>query len=375
MRGLLAILAVAASLPAAALSLEDFRDPQDGRFDTSRFLLDLNGFLPLPFIITEPAIGYGGGAALLFFDRNAPPPGAAAREGRFVPPDITAAGGMATENGTRGGFAGHLGFSSDGNWRYMGAVARTSLNLSWFGADFLPGAGSEGRDYNLDADLLVADVRRRIPGTDWMAGLRYVRADTQSRFDLGRPAEVPQRSLDVAIGGLALVAEYDDRDSIFTPGSGKRITAYVHDFAPRWGGDQSFRLYKAAVNAFASPRRDLVLGGRLDWRGSSGNTPFYALPFVELRGIPALRYQGEQAAVAEVEARWNLDGRWSAVGFGGAGRAAGPEEGLGSAKTRWAGGVGIRYFLARAMGLHVGVDVARGPEKGAFYIVMGSAWR
>lgn len=188
MRGLLAILAVAASLPAAALSLEDFRDPQDGRFDTSRFLLDLNGFLPLPFIITEPAIGYGGGAALLFFDRNAPPPGAAAREGRFVPPDITAAGGMATENGTRGGFAGHLGFSSDGNWRYVGAVARTSLNLSWFGADFLPGAGSAGRDYNLDADLLVADVRRRIPGTDWMAGLRYVRADTQSRFDLGRTA-------------------------------------------------------------------------------------------------------------------------------------------------------------------------------------------
>lgn len=375
MRRLLAILAVAASLPAAALSLEDFRDPQDGRFDTSRFLLDLNGFLPLPFIITEPAIGYGGGAALLFFDRNALPPGAAAREGRFVPPDITAAGGMATENGTRGGFAGHLGFSSDGNWRYVGAVARTSLNLSWFGADFLPGAGSGGRDYNLDADLLVADVRRRIPGTDWMAGLRYVRADTRSRFDLGRPAEVPQRSLDVAIGGLALVAEYDDRDSIFTPGSGKRITAYVHDFAPRWGGDQSFRLYKAAVNAFASPVRDLVLGGRLDWRGSSGNTPFYALPFIELRGIPALRYQGEQAAVAEVEARWNLDGRWSAVGFAGAGRAAGPEEGLGSAKTRWAGGVGIRYFLARAMGLHVGVDVARGPEEGAFYIIMGSAWR
>ncbi len=37
--------------------------------------------------------------------------------------------------------------------------------------------------------------------------------------------------------------------------------------------------------------------------------------------------------------------------------------------------MGIRYFLARAMGLHVGVDVARGPEEGAFYIVMGSAWR
>ncbi|NJD86399.1 MAG: glyceraldehyde-3-phosphate dehydrogenase, partial [Betaproteobacteria bacterium] len=102
MRSLLPILVAGLSLPAAALSPGDFRDPEDGRFDTSRFLLDLKGFLPMPILITEPAIGYGGGAALLFFDRNAPPDGQA-REGRFVPPDITAAGGMATENGTRGG--------------------------------------------------------------------------------------------------------------------------------------------------------------------------------------------------------------------------------------------------------------------------------
>lgn len=35
--------------------------------------------LPVPLVVTEPAIGYGGGAARLFFDRNAPVPGEEAR--------------------------------------------------------------------------------------------------------------------------------------------------------------------------------------------------------------------------------------------------------------------------------------------------------
>ena len=44
-----------------------FRDPEDGELDASAWLLDKKGFLPVPIIVTEPAIGYGGGAALLWF--------------------------------------------------------------------------------------------------------------------------------------------------------------------------------------------------------------------------------------------------------------------------------------------------------------------
>jgi hypothetical protein len=379
-RQVLAAVAVAAmaAMPrvAPAMSLEDLRDPEDGRFDTSRFLLDLKGFLPMPILITEPAIGYGGGAALLFFSRNPPPEGGAASGRQFNPPDITAVGGIATENGTRGGFAGHLGFSADGKWRYVGGVGRMSLNVAYYGDPLFPGSvASDGIDYTLKADVGIVDVRRRVGDTPWYAGLRYVYSGTESKFDTGRPAEIPARQLDMAIGGLALLAEYDDRDSIFTPGSGTRFTAYVHDFGERFGGDQSFRLYKAAVNHYASVHRNVVLGARLDYRASSGDTPFYALPFVELRGIPALRYQGERAAVAELEGRWNLDGRWSLIGFAGAGKASGRSGDLGSADTRWAGGIGFRYYLARALGLHAGVDVARGPEESAIYLILGSAWR
>ena len=47
--------------PARADLLEGFRDPQDGKFDLSEWLLDRKGVLPVPLLITEPALGLGGG--------------------------------------------------------------------------------------------------------------------------------------------------------------------------------------------------------------------------------------------------------------------------------------------------------------------------
>jgi hypothetical protein len=372
-RAIAAACLLAAAPSAGAVSLEDFRDPQDGRLDMSRYLLDLKGFLTVPIVVTDPAVGYGGGAALVFFRRNAPPPGEAQAPGRFTPPDITAAGGIATENGSRAAFVGHLGFSTDGNWRYMAAAAKASLNLSYFVDS--PIAGGRELGYNLKADFVVAEARRRLFGSNWHAGLRYLRANTESRFDLGLPEGIPARQADLAIGGLAVVGEYDTRDTIFTPSRGTRIQLQAFDFGPAFGGDDSFRLYLADVNTYLQPHRRLVLGVRLDYRASSGDTPFYAVPYIDMRGIPALRYQGDRVAVAEMEARWDLDGRWSLIGFGGGGRAAAKDGTLGSAPTHWAGGAGFRYYLARAMGLHAGLDVARGPEDTTVYLIVGSAWR
>ena len=63
---------------------------------------------------------------LVFFQRNEP---TADRPGKSTPPDITAIAGMATENGTRGGGVGHLGFSRDGNWRYSAGAGKASVNV------------------------------------------------------------------------------------------------------------------------------------------------------------------------------------------------------------------------------------------------------
>jgi hypothetical protein len=53
-----------------------FFDPEDGKLDMSDFLLNHKGALPVPTIITEPAVGYGFGLGLLFSPNpwRMPPP-------------------------------------------------------------------------------------------------------------------------------------------------------------------------------------------------------------------------------------------------------------------------------------------------------------
>ena len=53
--------------PAAAKPsfMAQFKDPEDGAFDMAQFLLSKHGFLVVPIVITEPAIGYGGGVSLV----------------------------------------------------------------------------------------------------------------------------------------------------------------------------------------------------------------------------------------------------------------------------------------------------------------------
>ena len=50
--------------------MDKFIDPKDKKFDVSDWLLKHKGFLPVPQIITEPAVGFGVGLALLFFHQS-----------------------------------------------------------------------------------------------------------------------------------------------------------------------------------------------------------------------------------------------------------------------------------------------------------------
>ena len=81
------------------------------------------------------------------------------------------------------------------------------------------------------------------------------------------------------------------------------------------------------------------------------------------------------AAVAEVELWWQATPRWSLLAFSGAGRAWGRRDDFSQAETVTTTGGGFRYLIAKKLGLHAGIDVARGPEGRAFYIQVGSPWR
>ena len=365
-----AALLLASAGPALAQVPERFRDAEDGQLDLSDYLLRHRGVLPMPLVVTEPAVGYGGGLALAYFSQSFEQSAEASRAAGepVIPPDIAVAAAIKTENGTWAGGAGYMGFWDHDRWRYIGGAGKAELNLDYFSLQ------GDARAYRLDASLLMQQLVRRIGTSDWFAGARYTYVSTQSRFASGTPPDVPQRSLDTSIGKLGLVADHDTRDNIFTPNRGVFVEAEAAFARGAFGSDSRYQTLYARAYSW-HPVGDFVLGMRGDARLSSGDVPFYAQPYIVLRGVPAVRYQDKNALVAETEARWNLDSRWALVAFGGVGKAYGRRQPWSEADTVAAGGAGLRYLIARKLHLYAGLDVARGPEDTALYIQVGSAWR
>jgi len=105
----------------------------------------------------------------------------------------------------------------------------------------------------------------------------------------------------------------------------------------------------------------LTFGARGNYAWTSSDTPFFLRPFVVLRGVPAVRYQGDQAVSGESELRWQFHERWSAVAFGGAGATRTDRRRDVLRQSVGSGGAGFRYELARKFGLNAGIDIAHSP--------------
>ena len=355
-----------------------FEDPEDHQLDASEWLLDRKGFLPVPIVITEPAVGYGAGIGLVFFRGSLREMETRSQESgkRFTPPGIFGAAAAGTENGTA--FAGggaRLSFKDD-RWRYQGGVAYTDANLTFYGIGNELGTGDEKIGFNLDGWISSQQVLRRLGDTNQHVAFRWVWLDLKSQFDDDRPEPtLSEEERAARDSGIGLSWEYDSRDSIFTATRGIKAAIETLFYDPSWGGENTFQVYRAQVFGYAPAGKHLLLGGRLDGRTARGEVPFYQLPYIDLRGIPALRYQDEKAAMIEAEIRWLITPRWSAVGFAGVGRAWGRLDGFDEASDPDTQGVGFRYLLARRLRLATGIDYAVGPDDHAVYLQVGSAWR
>jgi len=141
-----------------------------------------------------------------------------------------------------------------------------------------------------------------------------------------------------------------------------------------FGSDYDYENLNLYGLAYYPLRKNVIAGFRYEMQQVFGAPPFYMKPFINLRGIPAMRYQGNIFSLAETEFRWDFVTRWSAVGFAGTGKAYDSWSDFDNASWRSSGGLGLRYLIARDFKLRMGVDLARGPEQWAYYIVFGSTW-
>lgn len=351
---------------------ETFLDPVDGQFDTSHWLLNKKGFLPVPIIITEPAIGYGAGLALAYFHGNL----GGGKDA--VKPSVSVVAAGATENGTWFAGGGHLGIWKHDSVRYKGGIGAGLIKMDYYGVSSgLDDKLDIGIEFETEAVFFLQEIQFRLRDSDFFAGASYTFVDTQNTFKLkldDQPVPgLPGAKFDSRSAALGLMLEYDNRNNILTPSTGTHAQIKSQFFEKALGSDKDYNRHGAYIKHYTQFNDQWMLGLRADAKAIDGDAPFYSYPFIQMRGIKAMRYQGEQTALGEVELSWVFKPRWTLVGFAGAGKAFGSSEAKDS-DLIISRGLGMRYLLASKLGLKMGIDIAKGPEDTAFYITAGSAW-
>ncbi len=355
---------------AGTNAVSKFRSPEDGWPDASEFLKEKHGFVPVPLIVTDPAVGYGGGVGLMFLSKPLPQ-----EEDGLGRPNITIVGGLGTGNGTWGTFAGDMRYWLDEHLQTLVGALYSSVNLKYYGIGDDPALANDPMKYNLEPKGGTVRAKYRFGDTRIWAGLNYGFASTEVSFSNppGTPG-LPAFQHESNVGGLTPSFTFDTRDNFFTPNRGTYLETSAGLFSPALGSDQDFQRANLIAMQFIPLGSKLFLGVRAEGAASFGNEPFYLRPYISLRGAPTLRYQGEEVAQIETELRWQFWKRFSLVGFVGGGATWNHFEQFDRNQAIITGGAGFRYEIARAYGLHAGLDVARGPSGMAVYIQVGSAW-
>lgn len=356
-----------------------FRDTLDHNFDLSDFIINKKGFIPLPVIITEPALGgFGGALAPIFIQPNKP----RNLNGKIIPmpPDVTAAFGGGTLNGSWFAGGGRVGSISKWGIRYTIGAAYGDVNMDYyFNLDKLNKEVES--EFNIKTIPIFLSIEKQLKNPRFSVGLHYL--FMHNKLEVNNPAAGPlQHKIDSLVSGyisgniskLGLKASFDSRDNTFTPNKGLKayITADWSNSA--FGSDYNYGQFEGAAYYYFPLSHNLITGTRFDMQQTVGDIPFYIKPFIDMRGVPTASYQGKTTILVELEERWDFNKRWSLLAFGGAGKGFDSFSDFGSAKWAWSYGTGFRYLMARLLKLRMGLDFAMGPDGFTYYIVFGSSW-
>jgi outer membrane protein assembly factor BamA len=231
----------------------------------------------------------------------------------------------------------------------------------------------EGLDYSVKGQGGVLGGSYKLGASNVWLGLRLLSVDTSVTFE--QPL-LPSFASDdgLQLGALTPTLTIDNRDNFFTPLRGWYLDLSIPLYRDDVGSDRDFETANLTGLWYRPLGNDLFFGLRGSAKESSGTTPFFLRPYVALRGVQALEFQGESAVEVETELRWRLGTRYSVVGFVGAGESR-TSTGFGDRdESVTAGGAGFRYLIARRYGLHLGIDIAGGAGDTVLYVVFGNAW-
>lgn len=348
-------------------------DPDDSMVDMSHYLQDNRyGFLPVPMVITEPAVGYGGGLFGLFLHGKA-----TQVNNRFIPPPMTVFGGGGTQNGTWFVGSGHRHTWQNDHIRYLVAGGYANINLDIYSGDVAGFSRSHSVETQTRGYGGMQKLLFRIADTPLFLG----GSQSWAKMDISAPNNpvidnVWQRVLgdSSTSSAFGVIAEYDTTDNFFWPERGISLSGEYQFYGHYLGGDYRYDLLTLDGTFFLPLVQNWTLSFAADYQMLSRHDrhlPPMARPYINLRGISRYRYQGDDVSTVQTQLAWQVTPRWVLQGFVGAGSAADNTGDL-YRKTEVAWGSGFRYLIAREYGLHSGIDIAFSDNEQAVYFNVGT---
>jgi hypothetical protein len=340
-----------------------FIDEEDKGLDFSNFLAK-GGFVPIPIFISEPAVdgGFGLAAAFLATDPERP---------RQI--TKTAAAAFKTGNGSNGYLFFRSGYAFDGRLNYRIGIAHANITLDTF-----PPFAPQGVQYTNHYDYgVLGSAFWHLRDDRFFFGPIIDFRKLRSQLDIaGLPPDFAKDfNRKLQTGALGFGVHFDSRDNPLTPTTGVNAFAEAKFNRGAFGSDRDYESYAVETYAFGKFSSNLRFGLKFDLKAIRGDFPSYFAPYIELRGVQAVQFQGENVLSSEAEMTWQISPRWSLLAFGGVGTTeAGSRRVFADSGAIWAGGAGFRYRIARKLGLDMGVDVAYGPDGTVFYLQFGHAW-
>ncbi|MBU2893290.1 outer membrane protein assembly factor [Colwellia sp. D2M02] len=375
---------------------DQFFDKLDNQLDASQYLSEnAYGFLPVPIIITDPAVEGGLGMMGLFFHESEEERSARLKAmqdennqsaaAHLMPPSVSAAIGAYTGNDSYFVGGGHLGFFKQGRIRYKGGIGYGNINIDFYG--FGDVNLNKPIEITTQATGVLQTLKFKLGDSKFYFGptQRYINASISPQNTNELIDNIPpqwQESIsklltrDVATSGAGFTLEYDSRDNFFSPTQGLRYELNHLWFDDKIGSDIDYQLTELTALNYFKLSKNWRTGIRVavNYANSDNFLPPYATPAIDMRGIPSARYQGLSVAMSALELVYKINFRWEVNAFVGAGKASNDFSDLASSQSKVSKGLGFRYLIARRYGFNMGVDIAKGPEDTVFYIQAGSAW-
>lgn len=321
---------------------------------------------PIPF--SSPLIGSGLtlGAGYLFNLPGSKPSGFGVAK-------------LESSNGSTG-FGGGASINfGEGKWNLFALAAQADVFYD------LPVLDDFALPVNQDGELASFTVRRAV-SEKLSLGVQVSYLDTEIRIDSELLSLLPpalQPDLDISLGKVHFLVEYDTRDNTFYPTQGYLADldlSYNQEIDSAFGkkfelASKSYLKFLASGSTYREVSNSGVVATRGVFCAAGEDAPFFdtcGLGLVDgLRGLPSLSYLGNYSASVQGEYRGRFNDRFGYVAFIGAG---GTNDDVGQILSNISGaaGFGLRVRLSKKFELDYAIDYAfNDDEEHYLYLSLG----